>query len=71
MEYSDVRHAVKSTFYRNTLCAIKLLVILEYQVSKISLSAGPRLAMGHQVSRDLILNLLGIAKGRSQWAMKM
>ena len=38
MEYSDVRHAVKSTFYTNTLCTIKLLVILEYLVSKISLS---------------------------------
>ena len=39
MEYSDVRHAVTSTFYTNALCTIKLLVILEYLVSKISFSA--------------------------------
>lgn len=56
-----------------TLYCFKLLVILEYWVAKISLceSSGSRIAMGHQASRNVILNLLAIAKGRSQWAMMM
>lgn len=38
MKHSDVEDIIKSIFYTNTSCSIKLLVTLEYLLSKISVS---------------------------------
>lgn len=61
MEYSDVRHAVKSTFYTNTSGTIKLLVILEYLVSK---NLWTKACHGASGVKRFNPQFLGIAKGQ-------
>lgn len=49
MKHSDVEDIIKSIFYTNTLCSIKLLITLEYLLSKNCEVAGPRLPIGYWV----------------------